>query len=352
MTRDGLRRHALALQSPRMSSIRDVSRFAGVSVATVSRALRNPEKVAQETRARVLEAARAVDYRPNMMARNFRSRQAFAIVVLAPDIANPFFARVVRGIEQVAQKAGYAVLLGDTQGSPEREAEYLNLVQSRQADGVIQLAARIDPEALGRLWREGEPAAIVNACECADTAFCPRIQIDNAAAARTMTEHLIGLGHRRIGVVTGPLASPLTRDRLAGHRQALQAAGLAYDPALTVPGDFSLQSGLDAVAPLLRADPRPTAVFCCNDEMAIGAIRGLKMAGLTPPGDMSVAGFDDIDFARFCDPPLTTIAQPMEELGRAAMALLLRILNGERPANDLTILPTTLVVRDSTAPAA
>jgi LacI family repressor for deo operon, udp, cdd, tsx, nupC, and nupG len=335
-----------------MSSIRDVSRFAGVSVATVSRALRNPEKVAEETRARVLAAVRSVDYRPNMMARNFRSRQAFAIVVLAPDIANPFFARVVRGIEQVAQKGGYAVLLGDTQGLPEREAEYLNLVRSRQADGVIQLSARIDPQALAGLWRDGAAPAIVNACECADTGLCPRIRIDNVAAARAMTEHLIALGHHRIGVVTGPPASPLTRDRLAGHREALQAAGLAYDPALTVAGDFSLQSGLDAVSPLLRSGQPPTAIFCFNDEMAIGAIRGLKIAGLSTPRDMSVAGFDDIDFARFADPPLTTIAQPMEELGRAAMTVLLQILNGETPACDLTVLPTALVVRDSTAPAA
>jgi len=335
-----------------MSSIRDVSRFAGVSVATVSRALRNPEKVAETTRARVLEAARAVDYRPNMMARNFRSRQAFAIVVLAPDIANPFFARVVRGIEQVAQKGGYAVLLGDTQGSPEREAEYLNLVRSRQADGVIQLAAHIDPEALARLWSDGAPPAIVNACECADTAFCPRIRIDNAAAARAMTEHLIGLGHRRIGVVTGPPASPLTRDRLAGHRSALEAAGLAYDPALTRIGDFSLQSGLQAVGGFLAGAPRPTAIFCFNDEMAMGALRGLRVAGLCAPVDMSVAGFDDIDFARFTDPPLTTIAQPMEELGRAAMGRLLEILNGGPATAETLVLPTALVVRESTAPPA
>ena len=335
-----------------MSSIRDVSRFAGVSVATVSRALRNPEKVADATRARVLEAVRAVDYRPNMMARNFRSRQAFAIVVLAPDIANPFFARVVRGIEQVAQKGGYAVLLGDTQGRPEREAEYLNLVRSRQADGVIQLSARIDPVALSRLWSDGATPAIVNACECAETGFCPRIRIDNAAAARTMTEHLIGLGHRSIGVVTGPPASPLTRDRLAGHREALAAAGLAYDPALTVEGDFSLQSGFDAAGRFLEAAHRPTAIFCFNDEMAIGAIRGLRVAGLRTPRDMSVAGFDDIDFARFADPPLTTVAQPMEELGRAAMALLLEILGGGRPSSETRILPTALVVRDSAAPPA
>jgi LacI family repressor for deo operon, udp, cdd, tsx, nupC, and nupG len=332
-----------------MSSIRDVSKAAGVSVATVSRALRNPEKVAEETRARVLEAVRAADYRPNMMARNFRSRQAFAVVVLAPDIGNPFFARVVRGIEQVAQKGGYAVLLGDTQSSPEREAEYLNLVRSNQADGVIQLSAHVDPVALARLWRPGETPAIVNACECADTDFCSRVRIDNAAAARAMTEHLIGLGHRSIGVVTGPAASPLTRDRLMGHRAALDAAGVAHDPALRVEGDFSLQSGLDAVRRLLDGPVQPTAIFCFNDEMAIGAIRGLRMAGLSAPRDMSVAGFDDIEVARFADPPLTTIAQPMEDLGRAAMSALLDILGGAEPAVRTHILPTSLVVRESTA---
>ena len=330
-----------------MSSIRDVSRRAGVSVATVSRALSNPEKVAEETRARVLEAVRATDYRPNMMARNFRSRQAFAIVVLAPNIANPFFARVVRGIEQVAQKGGYAVLLGDTQDDPAREAEYLHLVQSRQADGVIQLSARIDPKALSRLWSAGSPAAIVNACECVDIDFCPRIRIDNAAAGRAMTEHLLALGHRRIGVLTGPPRSPLTRDRLAGHRQALEAAGVAYDPALTVVGDFSPQSGFDGALKLAGA--RPTALFCFSDEMAVGAMRALRTLGLGVPGDVSVAGFDDIDLAHFTEPPLTTIAQPMEDLGRTAMGVLLDILNGGQPGGSTEILPTRLVVRDSTA---
>ena len=307
-----------------MSSIRNVSRLAGVSVATVSRALRNPEQVAEPTRTRVLKAVEELDYRPNLMARNFRSRQAFAIVVLAPDIGNPFFARVVRGIEQVAQRGGYAVLLGDTQGSAAREAEYLNLVRSRQADGVIQLSARIDPGALGKLWSAGAAPAIVNACECADTDFCPRVQIDNVAAARAMSEHLIGLGHRLIGVVTGPAASPLTRDRLAGHVAALRAAGLAHEPALTIEGDFSLQSGF-------------------------GAIRRFKAARLTTPTDISVAGFDDIDFARFADPPLTTVAQPMEDLGRTAMRVLLDILDGTPSASTMHVLPTSLKVRESTA---
>jgi len=336
-----------------MSSIRDVSSMAGVSVATVSRALRNPEQVAEPTRTRVLEAVAALDYRPNQMARNFRSRQAFAIVVLAPDIGNPFFARVVRGIEQVAQRGGYAVLLGDTQGSAAREAEYLNLVRSRQADGVIQLSARIDPVALGKLWSAGAAPAIVNACECADTDFCPRVRIDNVAAARAMSEHLISLGHRRVGVVTGPAASPLTRDRLAGHIGAMRAAGLAHEPALTIEGDFSLQSGFDAAESLLHAANRPTAVFCFNDEMAIGAIRRFKAAGLSTPADMSVAGFDDIDFARFADPPLTTVAQPMEDLGRTAMGVLLDILGGKRSFSEAHVLPTNLMVRESTAsPAA
>ncbi len=331
-----------------MSSIRDVSRYAGVSVATVSRALSAPEKVAEDTRARVLEAVRAVDYRPNMMARNFRSRQAFAIVVLAPNIANPFFARVVRGVEQVAQEAGYAVLLGDTRDDPEREAEYLNLVQSRQADGVIQLSPRIDPVALRRLWKDEAAPAIVNACECVDIDFCPRVRIDNVAAGRAMTEHLLMLGHRRIGVVAGPLTSPLTRDRLAGHRQALQAAGVTYDAKLTGFGDFSPRGGFEAAQALAKSGP--TALFCFSDEMAIGAVRALRLAGARVPQDVSVAGFDDIDLARFAEPPLTTIAQPMEDLGRTAMAVLLEILSGRQPGAETRVLPTSLVVRASTAP--
>jgi LacI family repressor for deo operon, udp, cdd, tsx, nupC, and nupG len=328
-------------------SIREVARLAGVSIATVSRALATPEKVSGKTLRRVLAQVERSRYRPNLLARNFRSKRAYSIVVLVPNIANPFFAEVIRGIEQIAQQHGYAVLLGDTEGRDDREAYYVSLVETRQADGVIQLRARLPEAALGADGALQIP--FVNACECVEDAPCPRVRVDNVAAARTLTAHLAGLGHRRIGAILGPQRSPLTRDRLRGYRLALRSAGIGRDDALIAQGDFSMISGREAALKLFASRTPPTAIFCFNDEMAMGAVQWLKGAGLSVPDDVSVAGFDDIEFASFCDPPLTTIEQPTRELGNAAMALLYEILSGGRPAHVTRTLPTKLIVRASTA---
>ena len=335
-------------QEPRMTSIRKVSEVAGVSVATVSRAMRHPDRVKKETREKVFKAIESVGYRPNMMARNFRAKKAFAVVVLVPNIANPFFSRVIRGIEQGAQQEGYAVLLGDTQGLRDRESEYVSLVSSRQADGIIQLSADVD-RILDTLGTPAGSVPLVNACECADDAPCPTVRIDNAGAAATAVRHLIELGHERIGIVLGPGDSPLTRDRLVGYRKALSDAGLAFDKRLVVSGDFSLGSGRRAVATLRAVNEPPTAIFCCNDEMAIGAMHRVKTDGFRVPEDISIIGFDDIEFASYVDPALTTISQPTEELGKVAFSVLLDLLEGREPGQTEFVLPTELIVRDSTA---
>lgn len=332
-----------------MTGIREVSARAGVSVATVSRTLTTPAKVAPKTRRQVLAAVRALNYRPNLLARNFRSRRSYAIVVLVPNIANPFFSSVVRGIEQVAQQNGYAVLLGDTQGMAQREEQYMRLVASNQADGIIQLSARLNRKALGRLWRKGTTPAIVNACECVDRPFCPSIRLDNILAARHMTDHLTGLGHRRIAAVMGPAESPLTRDRLKGFRQGLRAAGLTGDQAMEISGDFSIRSGAEAGRRILSLKRRPTAVFCFNDEMALGVMHQLLSAGVTVPQQISVAGFDDIEFARFATPPLTTMAQPMQQMGAAAMMSLIELLRTGTLHSSERTFAAELVVRQSTS---
>jgi LacI family repressor for deo operon, udp, cdd, tsx, nupC, and nupG len=330
-----------------MTNIRKVSKVAGVSVATVSRTMRHPDRVRKETREKVLKAVEAVGYRPNMMARNFRARKSFAVVVLVPNVANPFFSRVIRGIEQGAQEEGYAVFLGDTQGLKEREAEYVSLVSSRQADGVIQLSANVQG-VLDILDTADGPVPLVNACECAVNPECPTVRIDNVAAAVKATEHLISLGHERIGIVLGPGDSPLTIDRLKGYKQALKEHKIPLDKRLAVSGDFSLDSGRRAVTSLSSLNNPPTAIFCCNDEMAIGAMRRVKSSGLQVPDDVSIIGFDDIEFATYVDPPLTTISQPTEELGKMAFSVLLDLLEGRTPEQMDFVLPTELIVREST----
>lgn len=331
-----------------MSSIREVARIADVSVATVSRTMRHPDRVKEETRKKVFAAIKTAGYRPNMMARNFRAKKAFAIVVLVPNISNPFFSRVIRGIEQISQQEGYSVLLGDTQGLQKRESEYAGLVSSRQADGVIQLSANV--EGLLEFFDQSTTnLPLVNACECATKPPCPTVRVDNVAAAADAVEHLIELGHSRIAMVLGPSESPLTRDRLKGYKKALKKHSIDFDKSLLVSGDFSLRSGSLAVETLHEISQPPTAIFCCNDEMAIGAMHGVKKHGYSVPEDISIIGFDNVDFAQYVDPSLTTIAQPAEELGKVAFSVLLALLEGRTPEQMDYVLPTELIVRGSTA---
>jgi LacI family repressor for deo operon, udp, cdd, tsx, nupC, and nupG len=336
------------VSSSRATSIRQVARQAGVSIATVSRALTTPDKVSDKTLKKVLAQVERSRYKPNLLARNFRSKRAYSVVVLVPNIANPFFAEIIRGIEQVAQQHGYAVLLGDTEGREDREAYYVGLVETRQADGLIQLHPRLPKAARGANGTLDIP--LVNACEYIEDAPCPRVGIDNTAAAREMTAYLLGLGHRRIGVILGPDSSPLTSDRLHGYRLALRSAKIPADDALIAQGDFTMSSGSIAAETLFKAKQPPTAIFCFNDEMALGAIRYLKSTGRSVPQDVSVVGFDDIEFASFCDPPLTTIEQPTREIGNKAMSLLFDMLSGGKPEPTMHTLPIKLIVRDSAAP--
>ena len=222
-----------------MSSIRDVARIAGVSVATVSRALSMPEKVSAESLEKVHTAIAQVGYKPNMLARNFRSARSYAVVVLVPDIANPFYSLFIRALEDRAQQKGYAVLLGDTRGTPEREMEYIRRVETRLADGIIQLRPSSEKN------QNNIPPDIpcVNACGCEYTTG-PAIRIDNRGAAKTMVDYLISLGHKRIGVISGLKDNPHAVDRLEGYKDAIRGAGIEFDRDLVAEGDFTMWSGL------------------------------------------------------------------------------------------------------------
>lgn len=316
---------------------------ANVSVATVSRTLAMPDVVLPETRQRVQEAIRQLGYTPNVQARSLRTSRTNVIVALVPDISNPFFAEVIRGIEQVAHRNRYSVLLGDTQYSSDREQAYADLVGARQADGLITLMPHIPKVvATGRL-------PIVNACEYVTDAAITSVYVDNAAGAREGIEYLLTLGHRAIAFLAGPMNSPISVDRDSGYEAALRAAGIKRNRKLTVEGDFSAESGIRGTEALFARNESFTALFCSNDEMALGALRVIKSRGLRVPEDISVLGFDDIRFARYSDPPLTTIAQPMGDIGREAMTMLIEILAGKDVPPRKRILPTQLVVRGSTA---
>jgi LacI family transcriptional regulator, repressor for deo operon, udp, cdd, tsx, nupC, and nupG len=326
-----------------MSNIREVAEIAGVSVATVSRALTTPEKVSAESFQKVQDAIKAVGYRPNLLARNFRAAKSFNVVVLVPDITNPFFSQVIQSIEDRAQQRGYAVLLGDTRESSKREQDYVDRVETRLADGVIQLR----PQSMSAT-RQTIPW--VNACGCEGTPG-PSIRVDNIEASKTIVDHLAALGHRRIGVISGRRDNPHSIDRLQGYKKGLEQAGLPFCEELVIEGDFTLWSGQRAASRLFDLKHIPTAICCMNDEMALGAIQTIKSRGLRVPDDISVTGFDNIQYAKYWDPPLTTIAQPAEEIGTVAMDLLLRIIDGEDLSNLEVLLPTQFMIRQSTAKA-
>jgi LacI family repressor for deo operon, udp, cdd, tsx, nupC, and nupG len=331
-------------------NIFEVARRAGVSTATVSRVLSHPNMVTARTRRKVMKAVELLGYVPNSTAKNLRMLRSGKILVTVPDISNPFFALILQGIEDAAQRAGYAVLVGDTQHDVKREEGYASMLKSREADGLIFLGHRLPTEAANFVHAANpQGAPVVNGCEFSPDLGVPSVHIDNAKAASEAMDHLYRLGHRRIGVVTGPLISPLSRDRLLGTKSCARKRKAGSD-CIVVNGDFSIESGVVAAERLLGKEDRPTAIFCFNDEMAMGVIETAKRKGLRVPADLSVVGFDDIRFARCVDPPLTTIAQPMRAIGEGTVRLLLEILSGRATPPDSVTLPHTLIVRSSTAP--
>jgi LacI family repressor for deo operon, udp, cdd, tsx, nupC, and nupG len=332
-----------------MANIYDVAKRAGVSTATISRVLSRPDLVAPDTRTKVLAAIDSLGFTPNAAAKNLRTLRTAKLLVTVPDISNPFFSLILQGIEDAAQREGYSVLVGDTQHDEGREEKYALMLRRKEADGLIFLGHRLPKEA-ATLVRSMRPrqAPVVNGCEFSPNLGIPSVHIDNATASSEAMDHLYRLGHRRIGVITGPLVSPLSRDRLAGATARAKKAR-AEREMIVMNGDFSIESGSVAAERLLGRKEPPTAIFCFNDEMAMGVIQTAHLRGLRIPHDLSVVGFDDIRFARYFDPPLTTIAQPMRQIGEGTVRLVLEILRNDRPPESVT-LPHTLVVRQSTAP--
>jgi LacI family repressor for deo operon, udp, cdd, tsx, nupC, and nupG len=330
-----------------MPTIIDVAAIAGVSTATVSRVLSQPDRVAEPTRVRVLEVIRSSGYAPNVAARTLRTLRAAKILLTVPDISNPFFASVIRGAAEAAREAGYAIVVGDTRHDPQVEDQYAEMLSRREVDGLIFLGHRLPESLRALLSRQGVSAPIVNGCEYSPDIGVPSVHIDNAAAADDAIEHLIGLGHREIGVVTGPPLSPITRDRLCGAINAATRHGL-QDRLQVRTADYSARSAFEQTRDLLAH--HVTAIFCFSDEMALGALSAVGQAGLSCPGQVSVIGFDDLPLAPFFQPALTTIAQPKGLIGRRTVELLVDILRGtEKPGWQVT-LPHQLLVRESTGP--
>ncbi|MCP4380539.1 MAG: LacI family transcriptional regulator [Hyphomicrobiales bacterium] len=335
----------------RSATIGDVADRAGVSTATVSRSISSPERVAEDTRRRVLRAIAETAYTPNATARNLRIQSTKTVLCLLPGLGHSFWNVIIDAVEQVLTQATYGVLFGDTRNDPVREAHYDRVVRAGMVDGVLLFNGRLPGADFADLDRDVPIALISNDIPGSGL---PVIEIANRDAARTMTQHLTRLGHRRIAHITGPEGNVETGERLGGYRDALVAAGVPVDPELIWPGAFSMAAGVQAAERFLGYGAnRPTAIFAASDEMAIGFAQAAKEAGVSVPDDVSVAGFDGIEYSAFCDPALTTVVQPREEMGRLAAETLVKRMAGIPIEERRVRLPCSLAFRDSvTAPPA
>jgi len=330
------------------TNLKDIAELAGVSTATVSRALNNPEVVSESARKKIESAIAAAGYMPNINAKRLRTRKAHSILVVSPDVSDPFCASIIRGVENTAAKLGYAVLLGDTQGDIERARTYAGMVGSGHVDGLLYFGIRWPYELPETLHTQRKDLPIVYICNYTIDRK-PNVGIDNVAAARLAVDHLVGLGHRRVAVIAGLEGHPETTARLRGYQEALASHGLPVADELVSYGDFSFESGITSCNALLSTSDRPTAIFCHNDRMGLGAVQALWHRGMRVPADMSIVSFDDLEFAKFSCPPLTTIAQPMHGIGVRAVELLQDLIQGNEPNTYSELLPVELIVRESTA---
>jgi len=335
-----------------VASITEVARKAGVSITTVSRVL-NPVSaypVAPATRRRVLAAAQALQYSPSALARALVTRRSHMIGVLLGDIVDPYFAEIVRGIEDVARRAGYLVVVCNTSRDPGTERRYVTALREYRADAIIFLGGDIFDAAsrralerdLSTLSRHGAVALAV----AGDHANLPAIDIDHAAAAQELVRYLVGLGHQHIGFVSGPMTVSTARYRLDGFRTAMAAAGLETD--LVEEADFTYAGGQAAAARLLPA--QPTAIFAANDQMALGVLAACRAAGVAVPADVTVVGFGNTSAAEHAVPSLTTLSMPRHQLGVEAMQAVLDALELQAPHIFPRRLPFHLVIRESSAP--
>ena len=332
-----------------MSNIKALAKAAGVSVASASRAMSNPGRVSDATRQKVLDAAKEIGYTPNRIGASLRTSRSGNILVIIPDACDPFNFGIIRAMEHSASDLGYSVLLGDTQGLRERELAYGDMIKAKQADALAVFSARL-PFHDHELNTAGKTTPMVNSCEKIPDSDIPYIAIDNELAAYDATQHLISLGHKHIGVITGDIKTPSATDRLNGYKRALAENDITLHEELIEYGQYSASSGENCTKNLLIKRIRPTAIFCFCDEIAIGCMYQLTNLGYDVPNDMSIIGIDDISFAKYMNPPLTTISQPVSLIGQECMKALINQINGKPEESKSVILPHEIVVRESTAP--
>jgi len=327
-------------------SIKDIARLAGVSHSTVSRALHKSPLIPAKTAQRIQRIAQEQGYTASAVARSLVTRRTQAIGVVVTSIADPFNGDVVDGIEEVANERSYSVILATSQADPDRELAVVRACQERRVDGILVASSRVGALYVPLLSELEVPIVLLNNQHQGDFAYS--VRIDNIHGMRLATEHLLDLGHRHIAYVGDRFGLYSDEERFEGYRQALEGRQIVLDEALLVRGDGKADEGAAALDHLLKSRSRPTAVACYNDVTALGLMHHAEELGISVPEELSVTGFDDIPFAAFTRPSLTTVRQPRRDMGRRAMRLLFALLNGE-PAEKTSVINGELIVRGSTA---
>lgn len=331
-----------------MSTIRDVARVAGVSTATVSRVINAPEAVSKATRERVRRAMQVCRYKYNALARGFVTKRSHTLGLIIPTITNPIFAESTRGAQDLANEKGYQVILANSDYEYDKESELIDVLRERQVEGLLITTTNLGGEVLQTLLAEGFPFVLLYST--IRKGPMSAVGVDNYSGGYLATEHLVKLGHRRIAMLAGGFSfSDRSHHRWFGYKKCLAANGITYDPALVKQGPYTLAGGKEAIKLLLSSENPPTAIFCSNDYMALGAMQGAKESGIAIPENLSVVGFDDMAISSFISPGLTTIRQPAYEMGRLGTELLLENIGKTVTKPTHNMLETSLIIRETTA---
>jgi LacI family transcriptional regulator len=333
--------------NPSNTTIRDVARLSGVSPMTVSRVINDSERVSPETRRRVERAISKLGYVPSRLARGLSRQRTGTLAVIVPDVANPFFTAIVRAAEEVARRADYHVILGDTRADLGVERDIIEeLIAHRVEGAVIAPVSNRSATHLRRLAEFGVPFVLID--RAVPGVDCDLVLGDSAGGARQLVDHLVTLGHRRIGFIVESDDVSTARDRRSGYEAALNAAGIALDPGLVANAPPDPSGGSAGMTRLLELEERPTAVFTVNNLVALGAIEAVRAAGLEVPDDVALVCFDDIEFASRLYPFLTAMVQPAQTFGALSTQLLLERIEGRGPERrHEVVLPGDLVIRKS-----
>ena len=330
--------------------MRQIAARAGVSVGTVSHVINNSAGVREPVRRRVLAAIAKLGYQPSLLARGLRRNETTIIGVIMPDISNPFFPQVVRGVEDIAYQNSYRLMLCNTDNDVQKERIYFDELRAYRMAGLIVIPSA-DSELAEMAQHSGASAAPVICLDRRAPSWNgDSVTVDNVEGAYMATKHMLGFGHKRVAVITGPLHVTNAVERLKGFKRALREAALPIAPEYIQEGRFDRLGGYEKGLMLLQFSPRPTAIFAANDLIALGVLSAMRELGLRCPEDVSLVGFDDLELASFTNPALTTVAQPGYQMGARAAALLFERIRGSSGKAQHVVMKTTLKIRDSVAP--